>query len=117
MGTLTPGGSSSHLRVGSLSPSLRVQFLTHFSAQELRPDERQGLKMLLLIPVLEPYCEAQVSVDQELAITVSWEDTVLPGFTRLFTFSDHLYFPSLPFSNGKINLSVTGHHYRSWEDS
>ena len=56
---------------------------------------------------------AQVSVDQELAITVSWEDIVLPGFTRLFMFSDHFYFLSAMEKSIWVSLAITG----SWEDS
>ena len=36
-------------------PSLRLHFPPRLK-QRVGPDERQGLKMLLFIPVLEPYC-------------------------------------------------------------
>lgn len=35
-------------------PSLRLQFPPPLK-QRVGPDERQGLKMLLFVPVLEPY--------------------------------------------------------------
>ena len=84
-----------------MGPSLRLQFPPRLK-QRVGPDERQGLKMLLFIPILEPYCgegngtSLQYSCLENPMDGGAWQAAVhgvAEGWTRPsnFTFTFHFH--------------------------